>query len=55
MYSLVTFGCTGSSLLMCAFSTCEEWGLLLTAVLHGLLTVVVSLAVEHRICVHTGT
>ena len=55
VYSFVTFGCTGSSLLMCAFSGCEERGLLLPAVWHGLLNAVASLAVEHGVCVHTGS
>ena len=31
-----------------AFSSCSEWGLLFVAA-HGLLTVVVSLVVEHRL------
>ena len=43
------FGCARSSLLPRLFSSCSEWGLLSTVAVLGLLTVVTSLVMEHRL------
>ena len=48
IYLLFIFGCIGSLLLRTAFSSCGERGLLFVAV-HGLLIVVASIVVEHRL------
>lgn len=45
---ILIFGCSGSSLLHVAFSSCAEWGLLFVVV-HGLLIAVGTLVVEHRL------
>ena len=42
----IYFGCVGSSLLLTAFSSCGEQGLLF-AVVHGLLIAVASLVAGH--------
>ena len=47
LYSLIIFGCAGSSLLRRLFCSCSEWGPLFVAVL-GLLTVITSLVTEQR-------
>ena len=48
VFYLLTFACTGSSLLRRLFSGCGEWGVLVIVV-HRLLIVVASLIVEHRL------
>ena len=45
----IIFGCARSSLLPRLFSSCSEWGLLSTVAVLGLLTVVTSLVMEHRL------
>ena len=45
---IISLGCAGSSLLHMAFSSYKEWGLLFSYV-RGLLIVVASLVVEHRL------
>ena len=47
-FYLFIFGCTGSSLLHELFSSCGKWGYSLVGVC-GLLVVVISLVVEHRL------
>ena len=45
---ILIFGCSGSSLLHVAFSSCAEWGLLFVVV-NGILIAVGTLVEEHRL------